>query len=48
MAFEIKNNVLLSYTEEKDIKDVVIPEGVTGLGGWVGDSEYYYAFYKCK
>ena len=48
MAFEIKNNVLLSYTEEKDVKNVVIPEGVTGLGGWVGDSEYYYAFYKCK
>lgn len=32
MSFEIENGVLLSYTEEDNVTDVVIPEGVTEIG----------------
>lgn len=29
MGFEIKNSVLVKYTEENGITDVIIPDGVT-------------------
>lgn len=33
MGFTIKNGVLLKYTEEEGVTEVVIPEGVTSIGG---------------
>ena len=32
MAFEIKDNVVISYTPEENETTVVIPEGVTEIG----------------
>ena len=32
MGFKIENGVLVKYTEEKGVKDVVIPDGVTEIG----------------
>ncbi len=37
--FEIKNGILINYTEEEGITSVVIPYGVTSIGDW--------AFYGC-
>ena len=31
MGFEIENGVLKKYTEEQDVTEVVIPDGVTAL-----------------
>lgn len=32
MGFEIKDNVLIKYTEETGVTEVTIPDGVTGIG----------------
>ena len=40
MGFEIENGVLKKYTEEKGVREVVIPDSVTSIG----ES----AFYKCS
>ncbi|ADU22020.1 MULTISPECIES: leucine-rich repeat domain-containing protein [Ruminococcus] len=32
MAFEIENGVLVGYTEEEGISDIVVPDGVTEIG----------------
>ena len=40
MGFEIKRKVLVEYTKERKVTDVVIPEGVTKIGKW--------AFYYCS
>ena len=40
MGFEIENGVLKKYTEEKGVREVVIPDSVTSIGEW--------AFTWCK
>jgi hypothetical protein len=40
MSFEIENGVLKEYTEDDDVKEVVIPSGVTAIGDW--------AFCECE
>lgn len=37
--FEIKNNVLIMYNEQKEKNEVVIPDGIVEIGSC--------AFYKC-
>ena len=32
MGFEIRDNVLVKYTEEAGVTDIVIPNGVTEIG----------------
>ena len=43
MKFEIENNVLVKFIEEKGDRYVVIPDGVTDMGSFWGP-----AFDKCK
>ena len=38
MGFQIENGVLIRYKEEPGITDIVIPEGVTSIGGYALDS----------
>ena len=40
MGFEIENGVLIKYTEEPGVTEVVIPDGVTIIGG--------YSFSECE
>ena len=40
MGFEIENGVLIKYTEEPGVTEVVIPNGVTSIGN--------FAFFKCN
>ena len=40
MGFEIDNGILTDYIEEDGVTDIVIPYGVTSIGG--------YAFSGCK
>ncbi len=34
MGFVIENGVLIKYTEEPGVTEVVIPDGVTIIGGY--------------
>jgi hypothetical protein len=38
LGFQIENGVLIRYKEEPGITDIVIPEGVTSIGGYALDS----------
>ena len=34
MGFEIENGVLIKYTEEPGVTEIVIPNGVTSIGNF--------------